>query len=283
MLYRHWLNLNVHLLWCHNQPVAKSWDVTGPTLRFTGYTNSGAWLVMKGWARVTQDGRTHEAKPGQWLIVKPGKRVQTFASDTRMLSVAFEARGPDGSHLFDEGLSLVVDAKEAPVLERKAMPLLRSMKVVNPDTWDAREHRVDLDRFLLLQRRLCEWLQALGEVLDDHGIAHSGKMGIDARLRKAIDLLNAYELGTSIDLQHVAAQAGISLNHLTRLFRRDLHTTPHEYRDRLRIEYACGRLAQPGSRVKEVAIELGFKYLSHFSKWFKRHTGKSPREMQHQP
>jgi len=33
MLYRHWLNLNVHLLWCYQQPIAKSWKVTGPTLR----------------------------------------------------------------------------------------------------------------------------------------------------------------------------------------------------------------------------------------------------------
>lgn len=283
MLYRHWLNLNIHLLWCHNHPVAKSWDVTGPTLRFTGYTNSGAWLVMKGWARVEHGDQTHEAKPGQWLIVKPGKRIQTFASDTRMLSVAFEARWPDGSHLFDKGLSLVVDAKDAPLLKSKALPLLKSMKVVNPDTWDARDHRVDLDRFLLLQRRLIEWLQTLGEVLNAHGVVHSGKTGIDARLRKAIDVLNGRELGASIDLHEVAAQAGISLNHLTRLFRRDLHTTPYEYHDRLRIEYACGRLAQPDSRVKEVAIELGFKYLSHFSKWFKRHTGQPPRAMRHGP
>jgi AraC-like DNA-binding protein len=25
-----------------------------------------------------------------------------------------------------------------------------------------------------------------------------------------------------------------------------------------------------------VAIDLGFKHLSHFSKWFKRHTGGTP-------
>jgi hypothetical protein len=175
MLYRHWLNLNVHLLWCHQQPIAKDWEVTGPTLRFEQYSNSGAWLVQKGWAQVEHEGQVHVAHPGQWLIVKPGKRVQTFARDTLLLSVAFEARWPDGSHLFDEGLSLVVDAAEAPALERKALPLLQSMKVVNPDTWDARDHRVDLNRFLLLERRLCDWLQALADVLADHGITHAGQ------------------------------------------------------------------------------------------------------------
>ena len=95
MLYRQWLNLNVHLLWCHNQPVAKGWEFTAPTRRFTQYTNSGAWLVREGWARVEHDGQIHTAEPGQWLIVKPGNRIQTFTSDTRMLSVSFEARWPD--------------------------------------------------------------------------------------------------------------------------------------------------------------------------------------------
>jgi len=51
------------------------------------------------------------------------------------------------------------------------------------------------------------------------------------------------------------------------------------YRDWLCIEHARQRLLQPESRIKEVAIELGFIHLPHFSKWFKQHTGKTPREM----
>jgi len=280
MLYRHWLNLNVHLLWCHNQPVAKGQVVNRSTLRFTQYTNSGAWLVREGWARVEHDNQTYTAEPGQWLIVKPGKRVQTFASNTQMLSIGFAARWPDRSHLFDEGLSLVFDAIDFPVLERRALPLLKSMKVVNPDTWDARDHHVDLERFLDLERRLCNWLQALASVLAAHGIEHSGQTEIDERVSKAVDLLNACDMGEPLNLGRIATHAGISLNHLTRIFRRDLCTTPHEYWDRCRVEYAQSRLSQPGSRVKEVSIVLGFKSLSHFSKWFKRHTGMSPRDVQ---
>jgi AraC-like DNA-binding protein len=280
MLYRHWLNLNVHLLWCHDQPVAKGQVVHGPTLRFTQYTNSGAWLVKEGWARVEHDSQIHIAKTGQWLIVKPGNRIQTFASNTRLLSIGFAARWPDGSHLFDEGLSLVFDTVDFPLLERRALPLLKSMKGINPDTWDARDHRVDLERYLELERRLCNWLQALARVLTAHDIGPSGQMEIDERVSKALDLLNACDMGEALDLGRIATHAGISLNHLTRLFRRDLCTTPHEYWDRCRVEYAQGRLSQPDSRAKAVSIELGFKSLSHFSKWFKRHTGISPRNMQ---
>ena len=92
LLYRDWLNLNLHLLWCHDHYMMESYEVddtqTG-TLRFTNHTNSGAWLVYEGWAKVEQDGEEVSAVPGQWLIVKPGNRIQTFARNTKMLSIAF--------------------------------------------------------------------------------------------------------------------------------------------------------------------------------------------------
>ena len=279
MRYRDWLNLNVHLPWCHNLPVARGWKGAGVTLRSTEYINSGAWLVREGWAQVEHDGATHRAEPGQWLIVKPGGRVQTFSTDARFISIAFDARWPDGTHLFDTGLSLIVDAEEAPALERRVRPILNTMKVVNPDTWDARDHEVDLKRFLRLEHLLCQWLVALAEVLAARGIPHSGHSGIDERIRNAIDRMHTLDLAEPLDAERLAAAVKLSQNHLIRLFRQDLQTTPGRYWDRLRVEHARHRLLQPDTRVKEISIELGFTHLSHFSKWFKRHAGKTPRTM----
>lgn len=280
MRYRDWLNLNIHLLWCHNLPVARGREDEGPVLRSTEYTNSGAWLVREGWAQVEHDGQRHRAKPGQWLIVKPGRRVQTFSSDARLVSIAFDARWPDGSHLFDKGLSVVVDEEDAPELEKLVQPILRTMQRVNPDTWDARDHAVDLVLFFRIEELLLRWLVALSKVLETRGVLHAGHAAIDERIRSAIDLMHTYDLAEALDLERLAAQVHLSQTHLVRLFRRDVQTTPSQYWDRLRLEHARHRLLQPDSRVKEVSIELGFTYLSHFSKWFKRHTGKTPRAMQ---
>lgn len=280
MRYRDWLNLNIHLLWCHNLPVARGREDEGPVLRSTEYTNSGAWLVREGWAQVEHDGQRHRAKPGQWLIVKPGRRVQTFSSDARLVSIAFDARWPDGSHLFDKGLSVVVDEEDAPELEKLVRPILRTMQRVNPDTWDARDHAVDLVLFFRIEELLLRWLVALSKVLETRGVLHAGHAAIDERIRSAIDLMHTYDLAEALDLERLAAQVHLSQTHLVRLFRRDVQTTPSQYWDRLRLEHARHRLLQPDSRVKEVSIELGFTYLSHFSKWFKRHTGKTPRAMQ---
>lgn len=280
MRYRDWLNLNIHLLWCHNLPVAQGRADSGAVLRFTEFTNSGAWLVREGWAQVEHGGQRHRASPGQWLIVKPGRRVQTFSADARLISIAFDARWPDGSHLFDKGLSLVVDGAEAPDLEKLVRPILQTMKRVNPDTWDARDHVVDLALFFQIEQLLFRWLVALAGMLEGRGIVHSGHSGIDERVRTAIDLIHAGDLAEPLDPERLAAKVGLSQNHLVRLFRRELQTTPSQYRDRLRIEHARHRLLQPEARVKEVSIELGFTYLSHFSKWFKRHAGTSPRKIQ---
>jgi AraC-like DNA-binding protein len=279
MLYRDWLNLNIHLLWCHDRCVAEGQPVSGSALRFTEFTNSAAWLVCEGWARVEHDGQKHTARPGEWLLVKPGPRVQTFSRDTRILSIAFDARWPDGSHLYDEGLSMVIDSSEVPILERKVRPILNAMKIVSPDTWDVRGHPVGLDRFLRLERLLYDWLIAYSGVLEERGVAHSGHEGVDPRVRSALDLLHARGLAEPFDLDWLANAVGASSNHLVRLFQRDLQTTPHRYWERLRMESACSRLALPNTRIKEVSIELGFNYLSHFSKWFKRHRGKTPTEV----
>ncbi len=280
MRYRDWLNLNIHLLWCHNLPVARGRPDAGSVLLSTEYTNSGAWMVREGWAQVEHGGERHRAKAGQWLIVKPGRRVQTFSADARLISIAFDARWPDGSHLFDKGLSLVVDADEAPDLEKYVRPILQTMKRVNPDTWDARDHVVDLALFFHIEQLLFRWLVALGAVLATQGVAPSGHSGIDERIRATIDLLHSHDVAEAPDTERMAAAVGLSHNHFVRLFRRELKTTPRQYWDRLRLEHARHRLLQPDSRVKEVALDLGFNYLSHFSKWFKSHAGTSPRAVQ---
>ncbi len=276
MLYRNWLNLKLHLLWCHNRHVAMGTQITGPTLQFTEFTNSAAWLVREGWARVEHDGQCHTARPGQWLIVRPGSRVQTFSHDARMLSIAFEACWPDGSHLYQAGLSLVIEASEAPALEEKVRPILNAVMEIAPGTWDVREHVAVLHCYLRLELLLCEWLAVLSEILEGHGIRHSGHFGIDDRVRVAVDLLHTRDLAEPLALETLASAVHISPNHLIRLFRKDLQTTPHQFWDRLRVEHAQSRLRQPDIRIKEVAIDLGFKHLSHFSKWFKRHAGKPP-------
>ena len=277
-LYSDWLNLNIHLFWCYDDKIGQNQYADNKPLTFTQYANSGAWLIRKGWAKVQYDDQVFLAKAGQWIILKPGQRVQSFALGTEGLSISFHACWPDGSHLFDEGLCTVLNASDYPSLEKKATPIVKAIKKFAPNSWDARNHKTDLKGFLNTQSLLCNWLIELDAILKKNNIKHSGQFGIDERVMTVVRILNAKKLSEHLDINQLAEAVFLSPIHLIRIFQQDLNISPAQYYENIRIEYAKNRLRVPGSRTKEVSIELGFTYLSHFSKWFKKHIKLSPRE-----
>jgi AraC-like DNA-binding protein len=80
----------------------------------------------------------------------------------------------------------------------------------------------------------------------------------------------------SLSLGVVAAAVGISADHLARSFRRCHGCTVGEYVRRLRVEFACRRLAALEVPLVQVALDAGFTDQSHFTKTFKRHMGVTP-------
>jgi AraC-like DNA-binding protein len=73
-----------------------------------------------------------------------------------------------------------------------------------------------------------------------------------------------------------ARACGVTQAYMTRLFKRFGHETPHHCLLRLKIAHAGQRMRQPGSTVKGMAAELGFKSAAHFSRVFKRLNGAAP-------
>jgi AraC-like DNA-binding protein len=80
-----------------------------------------------------------------------------------------------------------------------------------------------------------------------------------------------------IDLEHAAAQAGISPFHFLRLFSSVLGVTPHQYLVRSRLRHAARLLADDDRPVTDVAYDVGFGDLSNFVRSFHRAAGVSPR------
>lgn len=273
MLHWDWLNLSTHLLWCYDDRVLNR--THSEAVETLG--NSGAWLVYQGHATVEHDGQHFEAGPGQWMIAKPTKRLQRFAPGTQILSLAFSATWPDGAHWLCEGLSVVLNADNHPALERKAMSLARTANRIAPGSWNLLQHRIDYREHLRLESLLADWLSALVTALQANGITPLNRSGIDPRAAQAFRILNAHPLDERPDYQQLATDVGLSLAQLTRVFRAHLNVTPRGLFERRRLEHACQCLRVSGTQVKVVAYDLGFRHLSHFSAWFKKQTGQSPR------
>ena len=75
--------------------------------------------------------------------------------------------------------------------------------------------------------------------------------------------------------KQLAVLCGVSVRTLQRHFALKGHTTISVWLRRIRLHEAYLRL-KSGSRVKEVAYDLGYRQLSHFSREFKREHGITP-------
>jgi AraC family transcriptional regulator len=80
-----------------------------------------------------------------------------------------------------------------------------------------------------------------------------------------------------INLQTLAAHAGLSVYHYLRVFAAVLGVTPHQYLLRCRLRKAARLLADEDRAITEIALDVGFADLSNFVRSFRRAAGVSPR------
>ena len=97
------------------------------------------------------------------------------------------------------------------------------------------------------------------------------------RLVRARDFIRAHP-DRPLDLDAVAAEAGLSPFHLHRSFREAFGETPHAWHTRVRLDEARRLLLSTDLDVTDVCFEVGFKSLGSFSALFARHVGEPPSE-----
>ncbi|ORT55507.1 substrate-binding domain-containing protein [Streptomyces sp. CB03238] len=76
--------------------------------------------------------------------------------------------------------------------------------------------------------------------------------------------------------RQIAQRAGVSENHLGRLFHRELGLTLWDYLTRLRVQRAKERLRRSDESVQAVARAVGFHDRAYFSRVFRKVTGVAP-------
>lgn len=99
---------------------------------------------------------------------------------------------------------------------------------------------------------------------------------MDSRVRQTVALIGE-QLQARMTVDDLAAQAGLSVSQLTRLFRRDVGTTPSDFANQLRMERAAVLLERTNLSVSEVMAQVGIADPSHFARDFRRAHGFSPR------
>lgn len=86
-----------------------------------------------------------------------------------------------------------------------------------------------------------------------------------------------------ITLEDVAGQVFVSQWHLSKLINRETGMGFLDLLSRMRVEQAKKQLSDPSKRISDAAFESGFSDVAHFSKTFKKITGRTPGEYRNSP
>jgi len=81
-----------------------------------------------------------------------------------------------------------------------------------------------------------------------------------------------------LGLERLFELSPVSREHLSRSFKKYLGTTPTEYINRLRLNYAANQLANTNKKIVDVCYDSGFGNLSYFYQCFKSVYGVTPKD-----
>ncbi len=91
-------------------------------------------------------------------------------------------------------------------------------------------------------------------------------------------------LDEPVEIDTLAAEAGIAVRTLRRQFQKVRGVSPQQYRDERRLRVAVELLTHvPGIKLRAVALRIGFADEYYFSRWFKRKVGVVPSEWKNRP
>lgn len=126
--------------------------------------------------------------------------------------------------------------------------------------------------------------EPVGPIVQRLITAHGAQLGSERpvtgglspmKLRRVRDRIEA-SLDEPPTLGSLAAEAGLSLFHFAREFRRNTGLPPHRYILRRQLDRATMLLADRDLAIADIAAASGFAHASHLARHLRRRTGLSP-------
>ena len=96
-------------------------------------------------------------------------------------------------------------------------------------------------------------------------------------VQKAILLIDS-DLSAPLTLSTIAAAQGLSEGYLATIFKKETEKTVSEYVREKRMKHAAHLLTTTKLQIQTIALHCGIMDVQYFSKLFKKHTGKTPKE-----
>ncbi|HWL21192.1 MAG TPA: helix-turn-helix domain-containing protein [Bradyrhizobium sp.] len=251
-----------------DRPFARNWE------RVSSVQDASYVLVcpLSGCVAFSQDGRIDIARPGEYVLLSE-LAFYELSSDktTRMLMLripAAELRGRLVS--VEDHVSRRFKPNEQ--MTRLLVDMIRSVSELFIDCPPPNPQALATEIISFV---------ALTIGSEDRGAATDVRNARYHLRRRIVDFIESHLSDQSLSPKKIAASSRISLSYLYSLFN-DNETTVNQFVQTKRLQRAYEILvADPkGHRtVSEVAYEVGFKNVSHFSRCFSRHFKVAPRDV----
>ncbi len=97
------------------------------------------------------------------------------------------------------------------------------------------------------------------------------------KLRRVTDLMQK-ALDREFSLEALAAEAGLSPFHFSRVFKQSMGFSPSAYFIRMRMAEARRLLRETDKAIIEIGLDVGYSSPSHFAQVFRKEVGVTPSE-----
>lgn len=221
-------------------------------------------LLHSGSVRISIDERVEVLDPGQGLLLHPGAREYFQFSPQTPSRHSWCSIHPDWvAPEIEQLLKKTTSPLAFSLRDRSLMELGLKESTASPNAAASNYYYSQLALTLLL------------------GFIQSGRESRPAdrhrELFEAVVEFISNEYNRSLQLADLAQAAGISPQHLLRIFRQLEQPTPMEFLYRYRLQRAQDLLSQTGLSISDISQQCGFENPYHFSRRFHKTIGLSPR------
>jgi len=268
-------HIRAELIWANERVV----EPTFHQLRFQVRDETSCLCIRKGEMQIRYGEREKVLHAGSWLFPGSGHSEFRFQPGTRIYSIRFRLLHLEGGRIFPQPDPLKVEGDEADDLADATVPLIRHLEV-----WPREgslllgRDRIPLADNLDIEADFLRWLALYSRVMRRLGQEMRPRRDRDERVLRAMDRIEQHPMREPWSEEELAATCGVSVRHLRRLFQDETGKSPRDLYQQRRRDLARHGVGETVIPFKELAFELGFRAPPHFTHWFRKQEGVSPRE-----
>ncbi len=226
------------------------------------------------------DGQDLLLKQGDLVIYGPGQWHMQYADigvAPRFVTLSFDISGADLAPLLNRKFTApqaAVSVLTNMLREQERMDQFSNDIILSQERMDQFSNDIILSQLnLLLLLLLREAASPKGGKLQTANAIHSE----NEIIRQAQQYISAH-IRQKLSVPLVARQVDVSPSYLTALFHKNLQISPGEYIRRIKLQESKQMIRENNLNFTEIAAELQYSTVHHFSRQFKEKFGITPTE-----